>query len=168
MADVVYKPISLDTTSIIDTPKEIDKPDYPDRGVSYAGYSKTPRSGNSYELNPQIEADINFNYSFNGIETNLDLNRVNQDTKDFYCKHIFITYKNNGSAVAVNDIINLTAGIGGTNFLTFNEDPAAYWILDLELDTPLLFPKGKTITLNFSRVRALNENISVNYYGWEE
>lgn len=49
----VYKPTSNDIPVNIETPREIDKPDYPDIGVKYAGYSKTLISKNNYRLNPQ-------------------------------------------------------------------------------------------------------------------
>lgn len=166
--NIVYKPVSLDPISNINAPKEIDKPDYPDKGIAYAGYSKTLLSGNNYQLNPQIPADININWTFVGGELAFDLNRVNQETKDFYCTKVHITYKNNGSAVALNDDIRIRAGSSGYIFLVFAENSAAYWELDLEFNVPIFVPKGSGLRFSFTRARAANEFLCANFYGWEE
>ncbi len=164
----VYKPATQADDVIINAPKEIDKPEYPDKGVSYAGFSKTLLSGSNYQLNPQIQADINIGWSFAGGELAFDLNRVNQETKDFYCSKVHITYKNNGSAVALNDTIMLRAGQSGYIFLVIAENPATYWELDLEFTIPILIQKGNGMRFSFTRARAANEFLSANFYGWEE
>lgn len=164
----VYKPATQANDVIINAPKEIDKPEYPDKGINYAGFSKTLLSGNNYQLNPQIPADININYSFVGAELAFDLNRVNQESKDFYCTKVHLTYKNNGSAVAINDDIRIRAGSNGYIFLVFAENPAAYWELDIKFTIPIFIPKGSGLRFSFTRARAANEFLCANFYGWEE
>lgn len=66
-APVAYVPINNSKIPDSQAPTKIDTPQYPDKGVSYAGYSKTPLSGNQFRLNPQ---EI-LNYTFS------DTNKVN-------------------------------------------------------------------------------------------
>lgn len=164
----VYKPYSKADGVIIDALKEIDKPNYPDRGVSYANFSKTQRGNNDYELNPQIPADINYFYTFIFGEKSITLNRVNQETKDFYCTKVHLNYHNN--AAVIGSVVSwlLRAGSGGQILLSLQENPAQYWELDLEFTIPLKFPKGTPIYLEFSRARGANESMGLNFYGWEE
>lgn len=170
MEELAYKPQSLDTTSIIEAPKEIDKPDYPDVGVKFAGYSKIPRGGKDFELKPQIRADINYNYTFLFGDNSIDLNRANGTAKDFYCTDIYFNYHNNGRVVGSVSWITLRAGAGGPILLQMQEPPGvgSYWDVNLHFDVPLFFPKGTTLYLEFSVNRIANEAMGINYYGWEE
>lgn len=164
----VYKPYSKNEGVIIDAQKETDIPNYPDSGISYAGFSKIRRGNNDYELKPQIPADINFFYTFVFGETSITLNRVNQTEKDFYCNKIVLNYHNNAAVIGSVVYWYLRAGSGGQILLSLQENPTEYWELNLDFKTPLKFPKGTPIYLEFSRARGANETMGLNFYGWEE
>lgn len=164
---VAYKAPSISGV-VIEAPKEIDKPNYPDKGISYAGFSKSLYSGNEFKLNPQIEADINFFVTWLFGETNLDLNRVNQSTKDFYLKRLYFNHHNNGAVTGSVCSITFKAGAGGTTFLSMQENPATFATYDIEFPIPIKIPVGLPINISFSRARAANESSGINFYGWEE
>lgn len=166
--NVVYTPVSLDSISNINAPKEIDKPDYPDKGIAYAGYSKTLISGNQFQLNPQIQADLNFNWTFAAGDTATAVTRINQDTKDFYCTDIFINYKNNGAVVGISNLMYIRFASAGQVYFVGCEPTAAYWELSLHFDTPIKIPKGDRIYFTYDRARIAGEVICGNMYGWEE
>lgn len=75
------------TNTSISTQSQV--PQYPDKGVKFAGYAKVPGTGGGYTLKRQ-----NFqNYTL----TNQDVvdtqhERINYKTHDFYCTDIFIQY----------------------------------------------------------------------------
>lgn len=165
---VVYKTPSEVKEAIINAPKEIDKPDYPDRGISYAGFSKTLRSGNNYELNPQTQEDLNFNWTFGAGDTATAVTRINQDTKDFYCTDIFINYKNNAAVVAVGDLMYIRFGAAGKIYFVGNEPSDPYWDMAIHLTAPIKIPKGDRIYFTYTRARIAGEVICGNMYGWEE
>jgi len=165
--NVVYKP--ADNTSNIDfsAPKEIDKPEYDDKGVSYKGYSKTPIGNKEYILNPQEPADLTFTAVFAGAEKNLNCIRTNKYLKDFYCnkiilvtKHAFGLWNTNMTiTIADGDLIRLRM-FEATDNLVYT------YIFDFE--TPLKFSKGNDIVLNYGRARAGGDIYALNLYGWEE
>lgn len=168
MDELAYKPISIDNVTNINAPKEIDKPDYPDKGVEYAGFSKTLLGGNDFQLNPQIEADINFFVTWLFGETGNDLNRVNQVTKDFYLKRLYFNHHNNGAVTGSVCSITFKSGSGGTIFLSLQENPATFATYDIEFPVPIKIEKGSPVHIEFSRARVANESSGINLYGWEE
>lgn len=51
---VVFTPLNTPPSGDqVNAPSKIEEPQYPDVGVAYAGYSKTPLSSNQFRLNPQ-------------------------------------------------------------------------------------------------------------------
>lgn len=67
--EVAYVPVSQVKENQVAAPTKIDTPSYPDRGVAYAGYSKTPLSGNQFILNPQTPWTFTqFITSFVGVQ----------------------------------------------------------------------------------------------------
>ncbi len=162
----VYKP--ADNTNKIDfgAPKEIDKPEYDDVGVSFKGYSKTPSGNKEYILNPQEPADINFRVDFVGAETGTNLNRNNINAKDFYCNKIILSGHSsfglwtNTQQITISDgtIIRLRIAEPNSNLPYFFE----YTFIN-----PIKFSKGNTILLSF-RARQAGDAFNVNFFGWEE
>ena len=91
MADVVYKPVSIPDQADINAPKEIDKPEYDDAGVSYKTYSKVALGGSQYKLNPQQPFDANFLSTAVGGETQFNYSLGSDTSKTYYITDLFLS-----------------------------------------------------------------------------
>jgi len=165
---VVYTPVSLDPISNINAPKEIDKPDYPDKGISYAGYSKTLISGNQYQLNPQEQKDFTFSNRWNAGDKTANCERESRYTKDFYCTKIILCELNTAALWASTSKISICDGNSIRVMIIEPNQSGIPWNLSIDFDIPLKFTKGNTIKLIHSVGRAAGDEWVLNLYGWEE
>jgi hypothetical protein len=169
MAAKIKQPTYLGSPGIIlSSSNKTDVSSYDDKGVSFKGYSKSLINADNYRLDKQEEADINFYYMSLFNDTSVELQRVNQLNKDFYCTDLIINCDNNGSVIGTGNKIDLLDGVNGVTRLTLQEDRNRYWFIQIHFTVPILFKKGNSIYLLFSRAKAANEALGINFYGWEE
>jgi hypothetical protein len=166
---VAYVPLAPAPQNDIQAPTKIDIPSYPDKGVAYAGFSKTIFSGNSYQLNPQSLVDFNSSANFLGGESGVSI--AMDATKDFYCSKIVLMSWHPGASANI-DTINVRSG-STDNKLILHEmsvfTTAGFTnMVNLDFNVPLLFQKGQSIVVNYSRARDAGDKIVINLYGWLE
>jgi hypothetical protein len=168
--NVVYKPVSLDPVTNINAPKEIDKPDYPDKGIAYAGYSKTNLGNSQYRLNPQNTFRSTGTKMFIGGELTSDVSFNNEKT--IYIKKITFSYHRAaahafGSPWIILEV--LENGSAGEDILVLLEpQPAGRHYFDYDFEIPIKIPINGGIRFYFSLARAASEYLYFNFYGWEE
>lgn len=165
-----FVPISKDlpTISNSNAPSKIDTPNYPDKGVSFAGFSKTLISGNEFKLNPQDELDINLSGNFVGGETQASTN-VFSITKDYYVTDAIIDNYRAG-LVGQTYEISIKDGNDAVRILLRElhlcSSSAAHLVLHFSV--PIKFSKGNQCILSFSNARGAGDYILINFYGWLE
>lgn len=164
MAGLAYVPIEQVKASKVNAPKQIDKPDYADKGVSYTGYSKTLQTGNNYTLNFQQPADINFVFTAAGGETTASLVRTNKNSYDFYCQDLILS-GNFGLALST-DYLEIADNLI-SRFVIFIPNLNS-WCLVFHFEVPIKFTKGQDIKINFGTNRSAGDKLYANFYGWEE
>lgn len=172
--EVVYKPLS-DTSKIqeIATPTKIDTPDYPDLGVSFAGYSKTLISGTTYKLNPQQLKQISLYSSFGGAFTSAVINKTELQEKDFYVTDIYLALFSQYAGASLTSYVYIRDGVGGTRRVSVSEriNTAAnnFNTYVLHFDNPLKFSKeNQYIEIAFQTARIAGDSISITLSGWIE
>lgn len=94
MVEKAYKPYG-DVGTIKETEINIDKPDYPDQGISFAGYSKSLYAANQYRLNPQFFKNYNILNPADGSAVQI----VVENNKKFYLKKIILTLTSTAGGV---------------------------------------------------------------------
>lgn len=166
---VAYTPSSKDIP--IEAPQKIDTPQYPDAGISYAGFSKTLYAGNIFRLNPQQPIDWNITQTWGAGSTGAQFfgpTGILTEGKDFYVNKIIIgNYKQ--AAVGNNDTITLASGSDAKLVLReLQPTLIANFLLDFNFETPLKFKKGNTIVVQYSAARGAGDFLVLNMYGWAE
>jgi len=167
--EVAFKPLSKVTPNLVEAPKKIDEPSYPDAGISYGGYSKKLFSGNTFQLSKQEQIDLNITTTFSAGATSMFTERPNIETKDFYCTCIIIS-GNNVGLVSSTATITIRDGVSGTTRVIFMEPVPSEqnWTKIFNFDIPLKFSKGKAIQVAYSSARTAGDFLAFNAYGWEE
>ncbi len=173
---VAYVGIGTQQNPNIQAPTKIDTPQYPDKGVSYAGYSKIAMSGNQFQLNPQ--EIVNYHYDTGSkvaVEVIEVLNDVLPNGKTLYITSLQIYFS----------ILNLVADsfikleyfssagyvtIWGVNILRNGDGLVANFPTPLKFDnTKKLdsFATGLQLHYSTGAANTIN-NISFNFQGWIE
>ena len=158
----VYKPAS--DTSNIDfiAPKEIDKPEYDDKGVSYKTYSKTAAGAKEYILNPQTPFDANFLTTCVGGETSFNYQLGNDTTKTYYITNLVISVWPNN----VNNIAFAESGSGKIFYRQIN-DNFTIPVTSITFVVPIAL-NSNVITMTLSAAAVASDSYAVNFYGWSE
>lgn len=172
---VAYVGIGTQQTPNIQAPTKIDTPQYPDKGVSYAGYSKTALSNNQYKLNPQ--EIINYTYSATN-KVNVIVSQTigyPENGKTFYVSsiqiHTSVPALTAGSYIEFNDYL---AGVSGNT--VYRQELVRSETIHIAFPTPLVFknsfitgstPSGLELKYSTGVGGTINA-ISVNIQGWVE
>jgi len=162
---IVYVPAIKTTEKVINAPTNIDKPDYPDIGVAYAGYSKTLLSGNQYRLNPQAPYDQTNIINYLGASTLTTITNLTGG-KDLYCTKIIMYLFRVGGGIG-GSYVNI--GDGTVVRVSVMENPAVAtegFILDFP--TPIKFSKDNNFLVAYSTARAAGDRLLINFIGWIE
>lgn len=172
--EVAYVPITQVKENQVNAPTKIEEPQYPDKGVSYAGYSKTTLSGNQFILNPQTPwFYVLVRPSFIGIESHpLPYPEAG---KKLYISSMQIN--TSISAVDVNSYIEILSEAPGVgNYTTLfktallrSETTNFYFSVPLVVSdsyNPNITPTG--LTINISSGAATLNVTSINLQGWIE
>lgn len=130
---VAYVPTSKTTEAVITAPTKIDIPEYPDVGVSFAGYSKKLSSGNSYRLSVQEPYECQTVFTWTAASTLLTLAINSKQGKTIFIKNITVTmYTDTACSIAIanyqgagdfNNLAVLCCGAGQSNNMSI-EYPA--------------------------------------------
>jgi len=161
--DVAYVPIAPTIPSEVAVPTKIDIPTYPDRGTSYAGYSKTLLGGNSYRLNPQEPFDLNFDTVAVGGETSFTYNLSSQTGKSHFITELFIIARPN----AVNRLTLSDPVSGKVFFYRVNDNGGTIRGDYLQFSVPIEL-KGAQMRLTLSAAAVASDEYVINVYGWSE
>lgn len=165
-----FIPISKDlpTISNSNAPSKIDTPNYPDKGVAFAGFSKTLISGNEFKLNPQDEHDINMSGTLAGGETLLNTGVISA-TKDYYVTDMILDHYRVG-VVGNTYEISIKDGNDAVRVLLRELHFSDLMTLPLVLhfSTPIKFSKGNACVIQFSNAAGAGDYILINLYGWLE
>lgn len=166
MTDIAFKPLTPVKAQDVQAPTKIDTPDYPDKGTTYAGYSKTLYSGNTYQLNPQSQEDVSYGASYAGGETQTGLSNPFLNVKDFYVTKIILGIYHTGALIGG---ATTTISDGNNVRIRVMEDASVSTDnYDLDFLTPLVFKKENNIILSFSNARNAGDIISITFIGWTE
>jgi len=162
MADVVYKPSSLPNQADINAPKEIDKPEYDDIGVSFKGYSKTPMGNKEYRLNPQTPFDANFLTTAAGGETSFNYSLSSDTTKKYFITDMFISAWPN----SVNNIRFSDYSSGKIFLYKINDN---FYIVPtyIHFSVPIQI-NSNVVIMTLSAAAAASDAYAINFYGWSE
>jgi len=167
MVDISYKPLIPVNIKDVQAPTKIDTPDYPDKGTTYAGYSKTLYSGNTYQLNPQTQEDLTYTVTCTGGETQHTLANPFLNDKNFYVTKILLyVYRAPGVRIGGQRI-----RIGDSNIIrvTLMENVVLdYDAYDLNFDQALFFNKTNNVVLDYSTSRTAGDVFVINLVGWTE
>jgi len=184
MADkeLVYTPISKVEPEQVQTPKQIDKPDYDDVGVSFKGYSKSLYSGNDFRLNPQRSyyllghSDGTFNLAagdFVDITINaLGTVKIESPIADFTKEKAYITsmcLRVVATTTNTRLILRVYDGVVAAATIPFILNYPTDNLQEVIFTPPLKFTKGIHVVIkNESAVPCVVDAASVNFYGWLE
>lgn len=163
----VYKP-AADTSKIdFGAPKEIDKPEYDDRGVSFKGYSKTPSGNKEYILNPQ-EPFIVSEETIKVAGNPYLIMPLPDNTKDAYITKICFSITRLAATAGVSSVVYFVDG-NGKAILKVQEPQTAVGTMsfDFNFQIPLKIQKGNTPFFSIPWIGTGNY-FSGNIYGWQE
>lgn len=159
--EVVYKPVSLPDQADINAPKEIDKPEYDDAGVSYKTYSKIALGGSQYKLNPQQPFDANFLSVAAGGETYFGYNLGSDTSKTYYITDLFLSvWPNSVNNVRFEDV-------SGRVFYRQVNDNFTIPVTTMHFTVPIKIT-GSAVYMRLSAAAAASDTYAVNFYGWTE
>lgn len=163
--EVAYVPIAPAPNEQVKAPEKIEEPQYPDKGVSYGGYSKTLFTGNQYRLDKQDAAYNGGAAVFAGGEAGATISHPGGGTKNFYCTNlVFMTQK----AGVIANVDNITIRDGSLNKMILKELVINNTLLNFHFTVPLLFTKGNSLVINYTNARAAGDIVAINFYGWVE
>jgi len=162
MVEVVYKPQSLAGTQS-NAPKEIDKPEYDDVGVSFKGYSKTPLGNKEYRLNTQTPFDANFRTVAVGGETQFNYSLSQNTTSKHFITDIFFTCWPN----SVNRVYLSDPSTGRIFFYVLNQNLAFIQSYSMHFSIPIQITNNQ-VRLVLSAAAAASDEYVINFYGWSE
>jgi hypothetical protein len=156
---VVYKAVK-GSNNISQVPQKIETPSYPDKGVAYAGYSKTYLAEGQYRLNPQRKLDIS-NYIIFPVAGNAFTNTtsVKASTEAYYITNMHLSFK-----ATAEDIIEITYG---GKILWIIVIPIGISNHVLKLDVPVKI-EGNVLRFGYYNGYAINDIAALNFYGWIE
>jgi len=162
--ETVYVPTAPVSKEQAQAPTKIDTPDYPDKGVGFANYSKTLISGNNFKLNPQIPFDYNVTWTPAGGVTNVTLNLTQSNQNVHYLKKILISHYTINSM-----IITLSDPLNGRVFLLFRYNNSAFSdrTINFDFDIPLKIETNQ-IQVTLSAGAVLGDEFNINIYGYSE
>ena len=160
MGDVVYKPVSLPDQADINAPKEIDKPEYDDVGVSYKNYSKVPLGNNQYKLNPQQPFDSNHMTTFAGGETGVNYTLGSATDKTYFITDMYIS-------AWPNSVNNLRFADSSRVFYYQINDNFTIPVVAVHFTIPIKL-SSNIVTMTLSAAAVASDAYAVNFYGWYE
>jgi hypothetical protein len=164
--EIAYVPIAPVEKAQVQAPEKIEEPQYPDKGVSYGGYSKTLFTGNQYRLSKQDYVDNNTSITFAALATGVSITNPGGGNKDFYCNKMIITSQKSG-AIANIDEVSVRDGLNNIR-LRLRELTINNVLLNFDFVVPLFFSKSNPITVVYTQARAAGDILAVNLFGWIE
>lgn len=159
---IAYKAISKVSNADFNAPKEIDKPEYDDKGVSYKTYSKTAKGSKEYLLNPQTPFDANFITTCVGGETAFNYTLGADTTKTYYLTNLVISVWPN----SVNNITFTEQSTGRTIYTQIN-DNFTIPVTSLTFVVPIPI-RSNIVRMTLSAAAAASDTYAINFYGWSE
>lgn len=155
---VAYVGIGTQETPNIQAPTKIDTPQYPDKGVSFAGFSKSALSNNQFKLNTQQENSIHVHIGPGIPAGTYNIDRAN-GTKNFIIQFVEIAYNMTANfRLDIDDrgsngmTFRLPLNTSGVTFRQIVPKTYISQIIDIILDTAV--PAGGFIAFSL--------------YGWYE
>lgn len=161
--DIAYVPLAPAPTSEVIAPTKIDIPTYPDKGVAFAGFSKTLLGQNSYKLNPQEPFDFNIDTVCAGGETGFNYTISTHTGKTHYVTDLFIVaWPNSVNRITLSDPEN-----GKVFFYKLNDNGAQLIGYYVHFSAPIEL-KNNRMRLGLSAAAAATDEYVINIYGWSE
>lgn len=173
-SSVVYSPIGEIPTQILQTPQKIDIPQYPDVGISFAGYSKSLYSGNIYKLNPQDRYIKHGVCIWGAGITAFYFDNLQYGKKDVYITDIIIyNHPINWGSL---DYFSVQYGDGTTNETVYRFPPQLWTDginpiakIDTKFTIALKIPKTALRIYIVASSAPGNGSLTIfNFYGWAE
>jgi len=162
MVEIAYKPLEPFKSASAQAPLKIDIPNYPDAGVSYAGYSKKIFSNEIFKLNKQTPFDFNFDWlPAAGVTTTNFI--LSQSTDKHYLTDMFITCWPN----SVNKLKLQDGVVGRTVFWILNQNISSIQSYNVHFTVPIQLTNNM-LTAVLSAPAVATDEYVVNFYGWSE
>lgn len=157
---IAYVGIGTQQNPNIQAPTKIDTPQYPDKYVDYAGYSKVSLSNNQFRLSPQTENNIGIYFPGGTPAGNYNINRGNP-TQDYVIKFVLVSCFENVPMTQIT-----FTDEDGNNSLTLRVPALFGGAYSFEI-VPKVF-KGERINITLGQNIQAADHIYVTFFGWYE